>query len=777
MAPPSRVVGPEGPQTASILLCGEAPGATEEREGRPFVGGAGKVLDALLAEAGIERKDCYITNVMQTRPPGNNFGVFYEKHKVEGKVRMVPTIELERGIERLHEEIRMVQPRVIVPLGGEALKAITGRSGIVNWRGSILETPLGKAVPTYHPAAIMRQWNWRPVALLDLKRAAQEAKFPDMRRRRRELKVMRSFGEVIAELDRLAAAKRVSFDIETETEQVSAIAFSDEAESAISIAFWHEDSGSLWSEEEELEIWARVRRILEDPTIEKIAQNAQFDMTFLADSLGIETRGLWMDTLVAQHTCYPELPVGLDFLCSIYTDQPYYKDQIDAPTLEGFCRYNALDACITFEVAEALEKELEELGLLEFYHSHAHQLIDPLMEMARKGVKIDEEMRRDEAARLRSSISELEKQLRDLVGHDLNPGSNKQMCDWLYAELRLAPILRRRPDGTSSPSADDEALAELAVKRDLPALKTVLEIREKQKILSTYMTPPLGADGRFHASYKIHGTETGRLSSGKYIDGTGGNIQNVPKGVCRRVFVPEPGNVFVECDLSQAEARVVAYLAGEERLIKSFAAGGDIHRRNASAMYGKPEEAISDAERQLAKRAVHGLNYGMGVLTFAKQCGITQIDARRVKNLYFSLFPAIEMWQRKVAFDLHKSRMLTTPFGRKRLFLGAYSEQLIKEALAFVPQSTVADVTNAALIRLHGSLPPGARLAITVHDSIVVECSVEMAQEVKAQVVEAMSIPLRFGARELLIPVDTKVLRNWNDKYEAAEPQKEVANG
>lgn len=761
----SRIVPAEGPSDSRIVLIGECPGATEDREGRPFVGGAGKILDALLEDAGIKRSECYITNVVQRRPHANNFNVFYERRKEGGKVRTFPTAELSAAIDRLLGEIQSVRPNVIVPLGNEALKAVLPDLGsIVDWRGSILETRFGKVIPTYHPAAVMRQWNWRAVALMDFERIAEQSRFPDVRRRPRELVIAWSQDEAIAELHKLARSPRISFDIECALGQINAIGFAAGPERAVSIPFWFGEQGSFWSEAEEVELWELIRAILEDPASEKIAQNGQFDMAVLTDTLGIEVRNLWLDTLVAQHTAYPELPVGLDFLCSIYTDQPYYKYQIDAEDAETFFRYNATDACVTFEIAEALERELQDLGLWDFYRSHSHRLIEPLLAMARRGVRIDTDVRDEEAVRLRRSIAEREKQLIEEVGHSINSSSNKQMCEWLYGELKLPPVRRRRATGPATPSADDEALADLAAKHRIPAIQTVLEIREAEKLLSTYLTPPLSLDGRFRASYKIHGTETGRLSSGKYVDGTGGNIQNVPKGICRRIFVPEPGNLFVEADLSQAEARVVAYLADEERLIKSFAEGGDIHRRNAAAMYQKPESEISFDERQLAKRAVHGLNYGMGVATFAKNCKISVAEARRVRNLYFSLFPGIEMWQRKVAFELRRSRTMTTPFGRKRIFLGAYSESLIKEALAFVPQSTVADITNAALIKLHSTLPAGSRVAITVHDSIVVECPEGMAEEIRQRVVAAMTWPLKIGRRELVIPVDSKIMRNWDEE-------------
>ena len=163
-----------------IMLIGEAPGAEEEATGKPFVGGAGKILDGLLRDAGIDREECYITNIMQVRPVNNDFGNFYED-----KSRKVPRDILLEGIERLKNEITAVSPNVVVALGNEPLKALTGLQKITKRRGSLLQTVCnGKAfklIPTMHPAAVMRFWEYRPLVLFDLKRVLEESAFGEVR--------------------------------------------------------------------------------------------------------------------------------------------------------------------------------------------------------------------------------------------------------------------------------------------------------------------------------------------------------------------------------------------------------------------------------------------------------------------------------------------------------------------------------------------------------------------------------------------------------------------
>src|SRR4051812_4072876 len=129
------LVGPEGPLDARIVIIGEAPGVEEERTGRPFIGGSGQILSQVLAKAGIDRSQCYITNIMQIRPPQNDFGYFYEDKK-----RNNPSRLLVDGITRLEGELSRLRPNVIVPLGTEPLRAVTGLRSIEKWRGSILSS-------------------------------------------------------------------------------------------------------------------------------------------------------------------------------------------------------------------------------------------------------------------------------------------------------------------------------------------------------------------------------------------------------------------------------------------------------------------------------------------------------------------------------------------------------------------------------------------------------------------------------------------------------------
>ena len=187
-------VGSAGPQPAKILLIGEAPGKSEEEECKPFVGSSGIELSKMLNDAGILRTECRVTNVCKYRPPGNKMELWWPKKDKNGrqiKSHIVPSMQnydgdyfdprVIEGLEELKEEIAATKPNVIVPLGNLPLWATTRNSGITKWRSSLLRPHPDcvsllsssegiKVIPTIHPAAILRKWDWRYLAVHDFRR-------------------------------------------------------------------------------------------------------------------------------------------------------------------------------------------------------------------------------------------------------------------------------------------------------------------------------------------------------------------------------------------------------------------------------------------------------------------------------------------------------------------------------------------------------------------------------------------------------------------------------
>lgn len=760
-------VKPEGELTSKLWIIGEAPGANEDKEGRPFVGGSGMVLSGMLSEVGIQRRDCYIDNVVQYQPPDNNFGVYYQDSK-----REFPNEQLVRAHERIKSLVLQYRPNVVLALGNESLYALTGKKQITKWRGSILSLGGVKVIPTHHPAMIMRQYEWRTPSLFDMTKAKRESyspAFPELPEDK--FKISPSYEEVMTMLEYLKGVEYLSFDIETDMKihQILCIAFAWSKSEAICIPIFHGDR-SIWTEVEELAIIRKIKEVLEVPRKRLIAQNAQFDMMYLKYRWDVNcAENLWMDTMVAHHCVYPELNKGLGFLVSIYTNHPYHKDMIHGGQGD-FYIYNCMDAARTYECAFEIEKELKEWGTWEFYNTYSAPLIKPLFEMQLTGCRIDIERRAELDSILASEYKEMLERLHRAVGYDLNPNSTKQMPDFLYTKLGLPTQYKKVVDQKTkqkkeSITTDDNALEFLIEKfpRYSPILKLIQDIREVRKLLSTYVRAELDKDNRIRCSYNITGTVTGRLSSSEGAYGTGTNLQNIPRGpMVRSLFIPDEECLFVNADLSQAEARVVAFLAEEERLQTVFEQGGDIHRRNAAIIFGKPVETVSEEERELGKKLVHAANYGIGVKKFSKEIKSTEDRARELLNTYYAVYPRIKRWHSDVQDQLRKTRVLTTPLGRKRFFFGRWNDDLLREAIAYVPQSTVGDVLNLGLVRAFKNLPVGWKMALQNHDAIMLNVPAYTPHmHIHKFIKHYLEIPIQIGRGRLTIPVDIKIGKDW----------------
>lgn len=244
------------------------------------------------------------------------------------------------------------------------------------------------------------------------------------------------------------------------------------------------------------------------------------------------------------------------------------------------------------------------------------------------------------------------------------------------------------------------------------------------------------------------------------------------------MFIADAGKVFVYRDFSQAEARVVAYLAGAEGLIELFEdPSRDIHRENASRIFGKALSEVTDNERYLAKKVVHASNYGMGparlVELVAEESEFTGIrinyaQAQDLINRYFLLYPEIrEIWWKRVEEEIRYSRTLTTPFGRKRMFFGRWDDKLLRDAYSYQPQSAVGWLGCEAIVQCYNKIEkvhPGYELLLQVHDSVLAQAPIANVYELSDLMGQAMNIPVTVNGRTFYIPTDCKVGLNWARK-------------
>jgi uracil-DNA glycosylase len=330
-----------------IALVGEAPGEQEVEQGRPFCGPSGHLLDVLLAEVGIEREACYVTNVFKERPEGNNVGQFfigraeakatgsgsnYSVYSPYGFLR----VGYETHIAGLASELFSIRPRVIVALGATALWALTGLNGISAYRGSRLSCrdgfgPAGALVlPTYHPAAILRQYQLRAAALLDLAKAKEWSRGGE-ERTQRAVFIAESVGDLAAfEAAYFRRGCCIAFDVETEPHRghITCVGFAPNGEVALVVPLWDKSAAgwSYWKRAaDEAAVWAWLRSVLENESYKKVAHNCLYDVAYFAQQHGIRVRGLSDDTMAMAHALQPELRKDLGYLVSQYLNETAWK--------------------------------------------------------------------------------------------------------------------------------------------------------------------------------------------------------------------------------------------------------------------------------------------------------------------------------------------------------------------------------------------------------------------------------------------------------------------
>ncbi len=346
-----------------------------------------------------------------------------------------------------------------------------------------------------------------------------------------------------------------------------------------------------------------------------------------------------------------------------------------------------------------------------------------------------------------------------------NPRSPKQVKELLYTSLGMKPVISRK---THKSTSDEAALRSLRVKypRHEKVIDLLLAHREKSKLLDSFLSSKLNDDGRLVTSYNAAGTVGGRITSQKTIFGMGANLQQTPTGTFRRMFIAPKGKKLIKADLSQAEARAVAWFAQIHTLITKFLDPlFDIHRWTAALFYNKQEFLITKEERDKTKGIVHGINYGRGPVSISVAEGIPLLQVKKSIALYKSVLPQLELWHKKIQEELYTCRKLVTPLGRLRIFMGRLDDATFRSAYAFLPQSLIGDIINQALFKLHISLLENCFVVLQVHDELVIEAPDEKVDECIRLIKDACEIPIMITPIKvpLLIPAKVEVGDNWFD--------------
>ncbi len=525
----------------------------------------------------------------------------------------------------------------------------------------------------------------------------------------------------------------------------------------------------------------KLRPVLEDESIAKVAHNSKYDLTVL-DRHGVQLKGLSFDTMLAEWLADPSsrnlglknlawvrLGVEMKPITDLIGSGKGQITMAEVPVAQA-ARYACADVDMTHRLVKVLESELREKQLWPLFTEVEMPLVRVLADMEMKGVKLDVEYLGEMSDRLHEQLNDLERQIHDMVGQPFNVNSTQQLSDALFIQLGL-PTQGVSKTKTGHYSTAASVLEKL--KGEHPIIDLILDHRELAKLRSTYVDalPQLvnPRTGRVHTSYNQTGTVTGRISS------SDPNLQNIPIRTelgreVRRAFVAEEGSLLLAADYSQVELRVLAHISQDPAMLATFARGEDIHTSTAAFLFDVPLDQVDREMRRVAKSINFGISYGMSGYGMAWRTGLSQEEATRFIEGYFSKYSRVKAYLDETKRQASEVGYVETLLGRRRYFPelksdskahGRVKRAAERMAINAPIQGSAADIIKIAMIRLHHALQEqGLRSSMTlqVHDELVLE-----VPEDELDVVAPLVKSIMEGAFELDAPlkVDMKVGENW----------------
>lgn len=727
----------------------------------------------------------------------------------------------------LAREIDIVKPEWILALGNEALQATTGHSGITKWRGKV-EVKNGISVfPTVSPAMVLRNPKYLKGWKADLAFFANQVYGREHTHAKPKIFKVRTKEGLQQVIERLKAATVVSYDLET-------VGFEEwKPESAmvtISMTIWNPDMSRaetyvvpLYHPESPFRRkWRRVVQLLGKYLSRvkvRVAHNGKFDDRWLRH-FGVDVHCTF-DTMLAAHLLDENREKGLKELARMLLGAPAWdistKDLLTVE-LDVILQYNGYDTHWTYELYKVFKQQLlDQPRLARIFTKLMMPASQVLTDAEMRGIWVDEERLATNTKIAYDELYAVEEKLLEYVPEDIPDfiGKNKRTGGqvnfnasnfarwWLFEYLEL-PVLKRgkaKEDGRpGDPSMAEDVLLEL--KGEHPAVDLMLERSWWQKATSAFFDPYnelIDKDSRIHTTFKLHGTVTGRLSSGKEdedkitakVQRRGVNLQQVPRDqMVRGLFGAPPGWQFVEADFSQIELRVVAFLSRDSSMLGIYQRGEDIHTATASWVLGIPLSQVNKDARKKAKAVNFGFVYGMGAPKFV-HTAFTKYDLRfsvgeaaEIRRQFFTNFAGLPKWHAKQRSLANKYKRVQSPLGRVRNLPDIDSAdkgvkaEAERQAINSPVQSFASDLTQLSMVLIQKEFErQGIQGFIigTVHDSLLFEIKEEWlpkALPIIKQTMETLPLRKKFGIDvDVPIVADISVGKHWGGAEELTDEQ------
>lgn len=813
----SEYVKGHGNRHCKLVIVGESPSPNEtaafqsSKNWRAFY--------ELLRHAGINVSDVWFTYVCKhyvpPHPRGGKKIPFLVRAKNAG-------IDMDEQVSHLAIEIKSLEPNCVLALGNTALWATTGKSGIGDYRGSILPGVGGKVVSTYDPrglniweaAEFIGYWN-RQVILFDMQRAYKQSFFAGINRPLRNLHICKSAGQLQDFIERHKHLDRPANDIEARGKCLPFCnGFAFTPKEGICVPFWNKgETANLLSisDSEMVQMWILMSYIYENFDI--LGQNYKYDEDKLV-RIGFKPRKLVSDTMMKSFAISPELPKGLAFNTSIYTEEPFYKNEgMYEGSVEDLMIGCARDSCVTKEIDLGMEPDLEAIGMSKFYYNFLMELHPMYLDVENEGFYVNEDKRKELFQKYIEWSERLAHELYYLTGDYINVNSPKQVAILLYEVYGIS----NRGGGTG----EEEITAILNGKKldaqQKRSLEVILEKRRVEKTINHYLAAMPDYDGKMKTTYFLC-LDTGRTSTGQQeppirpeieIRDANNKKKNKVMGTAfqtitkhgdigsdvRAQYEPEKGFVFVGVDSAQAEARVVFLLADDEDALYKID-HHDYHALTASWFFGGTEDNYSKKVlgyehpiRFVGKTLRHaghlGASYKRAALSvntdarkFKIDITITEPFAEAALKKFHANQPSIQkVFQAEIVEALKRdNRYLTaglpygidSPCGGKRQFLERWDDELFRQSYSYIPQRSVSDNTKSAALRLRKREPKLARLVLEAHDGLLYAVPEREVDYFIPMIKEEMERPISFAncsipRRDLVIPSEVEIGYNYLD--------------
>ncbi len=596
-------------------------------------------------------------------------------------------------------------------------------------------------------------------------------------------------------LKKLSQQKRFAFDTETSgldsfTSALLGLSFSWQAGEAYFISV-NQPSLNQGSKKNNLFSWQnknnngsihpwliKLKPILENKIIKKIAHNGKFDIKILKQ-FGIEVAGFDFDTMIAAYVLNPgNRQYNLDTLALHWLNfEKISGDDLlgvgkgklsySAVPVERLGNYASEDADVTFRLWKIFAKELEKQNLKKLFATIEIPLTDCLIDMELMGISLDTPYLKKLDTIFDQKISALEKKAWHVCGKEFNLSSPKQLQTILFNDLNISTAGLTKTKTGISTGADE--LVKLKGKH--PIIDIILEYRELTKLSSTYVKtlPKLvnPVTHRLHSSFNQTIAATGRLSS---IDP---NLQNIPIKTelgrkIRAAFIPKKGCKLVSFDYSQIELRLAAHISKDPGLIKAFKNNEDIHAATAATIANVPIKKVTAEMRRHAKAINFGILYGQGPHGLAQTADISYGEAQTFIDDYFAAYGNVKAYIEDTLTQARKKGYVETLFGRKRYLeeINASNMMIRKSAERMAInapiQGSAADLIKLAMIEVKKMIDKEysgkLSLLLQVHDELLFEAEPKIIKEITPKIKKIME-----GVIKLSVPIiaEAKLGDNW----------------